>query len=231
MDKIKKGIRSWLEIQPSDPYNIRIINNIDFETNAIRNSIWYRGDSNELQQLYNQVLEEADRYKFWACRSSPGQEIRKIHTGLPGLMVKVLTDIVLNDLNEFEFISPKDGSLWAEMDKEDYFKEQLNTALRELLYVGDGAWKIAIDTAFSPYPMSEWVGGQNVEYVYQYGRIKELIFKTLYIQSSITYTLHEIYGYGYIKHKLYRRDEEVSLNSLPETADKKDLSCAFSCTG
>ena len=37
METIKKSIRSWLEIQPADPYNIKIIDSIDFETNAIRN--------------------------------------------------------------------------------------------------------------------------------------------------------------------------------------------------
>ena len=62
METIKKSIRSWLEIQPADPYTIKIIDSIDFETNAIRNKIWYRGDSNELEQLYGQLLEQADKY-------------------------------------------------------------------------------------------------------------------------------------------------------------------------
>ena len=56
METIKKSIRSWLEIQPTDPYTIKIIDSIDFETNAIRNKIWYRGDSNELEQLWNSLI-------------------------------------------------------------------------------------------------------------------------------------------------------------------------------
>ena len=140
METIKKSIRSWLEIQPADPYTIKIIDSIDFETNAIRNKIWYRGDSNELEQLYSQLLEQADKYKFWASKSTPGQEIRKVHTGLPGLIVKVLTDVVLNDLNDFDFELDKNKSLWEEFDKEELFSEHLNLALREMLYMGDGAW-------------------------------------------------------------------------------------------
>ena len=165
METIKKSIRSWLEIQPADPYTIKIIDSIDFETNAIRNKIWYRGDSNELEQLYGQLLEQADKYKFWASKSTPGQEIRKVHTGLPGLIVKVLTDVVLNDLNDFDFELDKNKSLWEEFDKEELFSEHLNLALREMLYMGDGAWKIIIDTKFSQYPMSEWVSGLYVDYV------------------------------------------------------------------
>ena len=223
METIKKSIRSWLEIQPADPYNIKIIDSIDFETNAIRNKIWYRGDSNELEQLYGQLLEQADKYKFWASKSTPGQEIRKVHTGLPGLIVKVLTDVVLNDLNDFDFELDKNKNLWEEFDKEELFSEHLNLALREMLYMGDGAWKIIIDTKLSQYPMSEWVSGLYVDYVYQYGRVKEVIFKTAYKESYKTYTLHEIYGYGYINHKLYLNDKEVPLNSIEATKSMVDL--------
>ena len=223
METIKKSIRSWLEIQPADPYNIKIIDSIDFETNAIRNKIWYRGDSNELEQLYGQLLEQADKYKFWASKSTPGQEIRKVHTGLPGLIVKVLTDVVLNDLNDFDFELDKNKSLWEEFDKEELFSEHLNLALREMLYMGDGAWKIIIDTKFSQYPMSEWVSGLYVDYVYQYGRVKEVIFKTAYKENYKTYTLHEIYGYGYINYKLYLGDKEVPLTTIEATKHLADL--------
>ena len=223
METIKKSIRSWLEIQPADPYTIKIIDSIDFETNAIRNKIWYRGDSNELEQLYGQLIEQADKYKFWASKSTPGQEIRKVHTGLPGLIVKVLTDVVLNDLNDFDFELDKNKNLWEEFDKEELFSEHLNTALREMLYMGDGAWKIIIDTKFSQYPMSEWVSGLYVDYVYQYGRVKEVVFKTAYKESYKTYTLHEIYGYGYINYRLYLGDKEVPLNSIEATKYLADL--------
>lgn len=223
METIKKSIRSWLEIQPADPYTIKIIDSIDFETNAIRNKIWYRGDSNELEQLYGQLLEQADKYKFWASKSTPGQEIRKVHTGLPGLIVKVLTDVVLNDLNDFDFELDKNKSLWEEFDKEELFSEHLNLALREMLYMGDGAWKIIIDTKFSQYPMSEWVSGLYVDYVYQYGRVKEVIFKTAYKESYKTYTLHEIYGYGYINYRLYLGDKEVPLTTIEATKHLIDL--------
>ena len=83
-ETIKRGIRSWLNVVPASGNCIQINEVLDFETNAIRNRIWYRGDGNELEQMYQQAPEYADRYKFWASRCTPGMEMRKIHTGLPG---------------------------------------------------------------------------------------------------------------------------------------------------
>ena len=108
-DNIRRGVRSWLKIQPATPYNIQIDEMMDFETNAIRNRIWYRGDGNELEQLYGHLTEYADKYKFWASKCTPGMEMRKIHTGLPQLIIRVLTAIVLADMNDFEFDSDKIG--------------------------------------------------------------------------------------------------------------------------
>lgn len=83
-ENIKRGIRSWLNVSPANPYVFNINEMMDFEGNAIRNRIWYRGDSNELEQFYEQNAEYADKYKFWSSKSTPGMEMRKIHTGCSG---------------------------------------------------------------------------------------------------------------------------------------------------
>ena len=139
MDKIKKGIRSWLQIQPTSPYTIQIQEYMDFELNAIRNRIWYRGDGNELQQLYSQLNEAADKYKFWASQSTPGQEIRKIHTGVPGLIVRVLSSIVMTDMNDITVDIPEMKQIWEEIQKENDFRNTLKDVVEEVLYIGDGA--------------------------------------------------------------------------------------------
>lgn len=89
-ENIKKTVRSWLNIVPANPYSFQINEILDFEAHAIRNRIWYRGDGNELEQLYRQSEEYVDKHKFWGSKCTPGMEIRKIHTGLPGLIVKIL---------------------------------------------------------------------------------------------------------------------------------------------
>ena len=150
-ETIKKGIRSWLNVIPASPYQIQIHEILDFEANAIRNRIWYRGDSNELEQMYLQQQEYADKQKFWASRCTPGMEMRKIHTGLPGLMVRILAEIVLADMNDLEFERPAQESIWREIEQENRFRRELERSLKEVLYIGDGAFKITIDTEISEY--------------------------------------------------------------------------------
>ena len=108
VERMKQSIRSWLNVRAADPTYIDITETLDYEGNAIKNRIWYRGDSNELQQLYEQLRKGVDQYKFWACKSSPGMEIRKIHTGLPGLIVDMLTAVVLADIGEFDVSAGED---------------------------------------------------------------------------------------------------------------------------
>lgn len=221
-DTIKRGIRSWLNITPANPYSIQINEVMDFELNAIRNRIWYRGDSSELEQMYRQNPEWADKYKFWASKCTPGMEMRKIHTGLPGLIIRILTAIVLADMNDFEFDSPAQEQLWKEIEKENKFRKALERSLKEALYIGDGAYKVTIDTALSQYPILEWYPGERIEIIKERGRLKEVVFKTPYNVRSQQYILYEHYGYGYIRNELYKGDTQVDLGTIEATKDIKD---------
>lgn len=221
-ENIKRGIRSWLNIQPSNPYSIQIQEIMDFELNAIRNRIWYRGDGNELEQLYQQSEEYADRYKFWASRSTPGMEMRKIHTGLPGLIVKVLAAIVLADMNDFDFDSQKQEALWKEIDRKNNFRRKMNRVLRETLYIGDGAWKVTVNTRKSPYPVIQWYSGDRIELVYDGDDLREVVFKTPYTAHRKQYVLCEHYGYGYIRSELYLGEKEVDLTAIDQTRETKN---------
>lgn len=223
-ESIKRGLRSWLNVMPANPYNIQINEVADFETNAIRNRIWYRGDSNELEQLYHSVSEYADKYKFWASRCSPGMEMRKIHTGLPALIVKTLVSVTLADMNDFEIESPAQESIWNEIEKENSFRKKLEADLRELLFIGDGAYKVTMDTDISPYPLLEWYPGERIELVYRRGRIYEVVFKTPYREHNREYILYEHYGYGYIKNELFCGDKPVDMSAVPAL---KGLSDAY----
>lgn len=222
-EKIKHGVRTWLQVQPAQPYAIQIQEVMDFELNAIRNRIWFRGDGNELEQMYQQNPEWADKYKFWSSKSSAGMEMRKIHTGLPGLIVRTLTYITLSDMNDFDFSdSGKHGELWGEIEAENDFKKLTETALEETLYVGDGAFKVTIDTELSVYPIIEWYPGDKIEIVRNRGRVREVIFKTPYKASGKQYVLNERYGYGYIKNELYQNEKLVPLETIDATEGMTD---------
>jgi hypothetical protein len=221
-DNIKRGIRSWLQIQPSSPYSIQIQETIDYELNAIRNRIWYRGDGNELEQLYGSVNEYADKHKFWASRCTPGMEMRKIHTGLPGLIVRILSGIVLADMNDFEFAEPAQEEIWKEIEKENKFRKALEKSLKEVLYIGDGAYKVTINTDLSQYPILEWYPGERLELIEEHGRLKEVVFKTPYMDHRQQYVLYEHYGHGYIRNELYRDNNQVDIKAIEATKNVSD---------
>lgn len=210
-DNIRRGIRSWLQISPAEGYGIQISEVMDFELHAIRNRIWYRGDGNELEQMYQQSHEQADSHKFWASRCSPGMEMRKIHTGLPSLIVRTLCGIVMSDMNDFEFSKDADRQIWEEIERDSGFRKLLEKGLKETLAIGDGAYKVTVDTTVSQYPLLEWCPGERIELVRRRGRLQEVVFKTAYGSGYKQYVLHEHYGHGYIKNRLYKGDTEVPL--------------------
>ena len=222
-ENIKKTVRSWLNIVPSNPYSFQINEILDFEAHAIRNRIWYRGDGNELEQLYMQSEEYVDKHKFWGSKCTSGMEIRKIHTGLPGLIVKILAATVLPDMNDFEFESPEQESIWKAIAEENKFAKKIEKALKETLYIGDGAFKISIDPQNSEHPILEWCPGDRVEFIRTRGRIQEIIFKTPYRERERLYVLNERYGYGYIINELYRENKMVSLESVSAPAGFRDV--------
>lgn len=88
--------------------------------------------------------------------------MRKIHTGLPGLMVNVLTSVVLADMNDFEFESGKQEELWKQIEKQNHFRKKMERVIRETLYIGDGAWKLTLNTAKSEYPYLRWYPGDRI---------------------------------------------------------------------
>ena len=224
-ENIKRGIRSWLNVIPASPYSIQINEVLDYEANAIRNRIWSRGDSNELEQMYQQNPEYADKYKFWASRCTPGMEMRKIHTGLPGLIVRILAGIVLEDMNDFDFAeNDQQRQLWEDIAKDNKFAKKMEKALKEVLYIGDGAFKVAIDTGISEYPILEWYPGDRVEIIRRRDRVKEIVFKTPYKAGHQQYVLYEHYGYGYVKNELYKGDTQVPLNAIDATKGIVDVS-------
>lgn len=226
MDKMNEGIRNtirnWLQITPSGSYAIYIQEIIDFEVNAIRNRIWYRGDSNELVQLYGSVQEYADKCKFWAAKSSPGMDIRKIHTGLPALIIRALSNVVLTDMNDITLGNAGQQEIWERIEKENHFRKDLGLAIKEALVIGDGAWKVSIDTEISEYPILEWYPGDRIEVERRRGRMQAIIFKTPVKYRDQQYVLMERYGYGSITYECYKDGKPVDYHAIPELANLQE---------
>ena len=215
MDKIRDGMRSFLQLEPPQSRQINIRELMDYQANAIKNRLWYRGESNELEQLYQQIADGNLRRMFWASRSSAGMEMRKIHTGLPAVIVDTLAGIVVNNINDVEFQNAAYADIWSEIERENQFKKLLDRALKETLYIGDGAFKISADPELSDYPILEFFPGDRVDYTMQRGRVKEIIFKSpMKGAKGAKYELREIYGLGYVHYELHRGGNQVEMTEV-----------------
>lgn len=215
MDKIRNGIKTWLRIQPALGNSIQIQETLDYEGNAIKNRIWYRGDSEELSQLYKQL--PGDSTRFWKAVPTVGMEIRKIHVGIPGIMVDTLANIVVADMNDIKL--DKQQEEWDAIAKDNKIEELISKVVAECLYIGDGAFKISFDPKLSKYPILEFYPGDRIDIVYDRGRVKEVVFKTIYKHKAQEYVLLETYGKGYITYTLTKDDRECDLKSIPDTAN------------
>lgn len=223
MDNIRKKMQSWLQINPPVAMMINISEIYDFQGNAIKNRIWYRGEPNELEQLYWQIPQHQmiKETKFWSSHPTPGMEMRKLHTGLPSNIVDILAKIVSTSVNDFIFTKNNEvEKLWTEhIDPENHIKDLIERSIKQALYIGDGAYKISIDPELSDYPIIEFFPGDRVEFKCKRGRIREIIFKTVFTDKPRPVELREIYGKGYIDYELTDGDSILDMSVDPRFAD------------
>ena len=225
-EKVKESIahkmRSFLKIYTANGQDFKINELLDFDSNVAVNKIWYRGDSYELSQLYRQL--DDNQYGFWGSVPTAGIEIRKIHTGLPKTMVNILSGVVADDMQDVQFVHIADDELWKDIAKENTFDTLVKSAISKVLYTGDGAFKISIDTDISQLPIVEFYEADRIQLERKRGRITEIIFKTSYTKDTHSYILYEHYGKGYIHYELKNAyDKLVELDTIPQTAGLTDV--------
>lgn len=220
-DKLRKFVLKIFNINEYQTQYFSIDRRYNYQSNAFKNKLWYDGDAYELSQFYHQAGENNN--SFWSSSSSRGQEIRKIHSGIPSLIVDSLTNITGGDLESIHFIDENKDELWKTLETDTDFRNRLIELTKTALIVGDGAVKFCYDLDNSKTPYIEIVEGQNVDYVYSRNQLKEVKFYTQYTVSSVDYILEETYGYGYIRYKLFKGENEVSLKSILQTSDLVDV--------
>lgn len=221
-ENVKQKMQSWLQITPANVHSFNIQETMDFQANVIKNRIWYLGDPDELTQLYSQIDSSQNRLRFWAARSSNGREIRKIHIGLPAIIVDMLTSIIMTDFDAVT-VPDKRKDAWKQIDKENQFKKLLEEAVSQALYLGDGAFKISLDTRMSEYPIIEWYPADRIDLVYDRGRMREVVLKTAYKERNKHYELKEHYGFGYIRNELLHDGKKVDLKNVSALVGLKDI--------
>lgn len=218
-ERVKNMIKSWLDIRPAQSQNFIINESMDFEANCIKNKIWYRGDAHELSEFYGQLPYADDT--FWGVSQTADIRLKKSHSGLPKLIIKTIINTVMTDYSGDDCTD----DYWKQVNEENKFDtEMLKNVLADTMCVGDGAIKINYDKEISNNAILEWVDGSKIDFIYNRGRLVELVFKSYHEENKTTYMLEEHYGYGYIKYKLFKDDKEEPLNKVQALSSLKDIS-------
>jgi len=221
---VRNAVMKLLRIQPAPTQQSIIIQEpLSYEANVLRNRLWYRGDPSEMDQFYKQLAsatsDSVAASRFWAAVPSTDLQIRKIHSGLPAMIIDRITDIVTADFDGVELEVEDQQRRWDEISADNRFPELLGESITETLVTGDGAFKLVVDPEVSGLPIIEFYGGEHVEYRRVRGRLTEIVFLSEYIYRDKTYRLEETYGRGYIRTRLYGEDgKEVPLGTLPEVS-------------
>ena len=100
MGWMKNMVRNWLEIKTPSSIQIDVEQLNNFESQSFINNMWYRGEANELEELYAQLDDRLGNKHFWGSKPTIGMNIRKIHTGLPAMIIDTLAYISTDDLNK-----------------------------------------------------------------------------------------------------------------------------------
>ncbi len=186
--------------------------------------LWYRGDASELHQYYTQTDDMMGNAKFWAAESTNGIDFRKIHTGLPAMIIDMLADIIVDSFNKIT-VSNNDQAQkdWEDIAEDNDFKEIIKQSIIDVFVEHDGAFKISYDTEISKYPIIEFYPGSKVEFERKRGRITAVVFKNHYDKDKGTYVLKERYDKKSVTYKLYKNGNDCNLSDLEETKDLKEI--------
>lgn len=162
--------------------------------------------------------------KFWAAESSNGIDFRKIHTGLPAMIIDMLADIIVDSFNKITITNNDQAQKdWEDIAEDNDFKETVKQSIIDVFVEHDGAFKISYDTDITKYPIIEFYPGSKVEYEYTRGRITAVIFKNYYDKKNTTYVLKERYDKKSVTYTLYKNDNICQLSELEETKDLEEI--------
>ena len=72
-------------------------------------------------------------------------------------------------------------------------------------------------------PIIEYYPGDKIDIIRNRGRVKEIVFKTVYNENNQEYVLLEHYGIGFIRYELTRGGKLYDLKMVPELAGLNDI--------
>lgn len=205
--------------------------NADEYNEQLENEIWYGGNAEKLNAFYSQFNNSTMvKFNYFWSKSFGYDYIRKIHSGLPAMIVDKLLQISIRDgynisasiQGKEEKEDSKTNIRFEEILDDNGFEDILKDATALTLVNPKGAFKISSDPEITKYPIVEFVKSKNVEVIYKRNRLFEVVFKNYY-EKIKKYCLKEAYGKGYIRYELFEvKNNEllpVALDSIDETLE------------
>lgn len=218
MNWVQNLVVKLFRIQTARNKEVIIKEPTTFQGNVMMHEILHRGDPVEIEQYFKSIAQyDVQKARFWAA--TPSGCVRKIHSGIVGIVIDRYKDMVTSGIHAIEVDDKNACKIWDEMAKDNDFIKVVGRAIQTVLAVGDGAFKVSIDSV-SKYPILEFYKSDDVDFQYRYGRLQAIKYYTTYYKEQKTYRLEEIYSKGSIDYKLYDGEgREVPLNSIDETSD------------
>lgn len=219
----------------------------------LENHVWYNGVEDNLRYFYrnqvalfhrNGVIPKEFEY-FWRIAHNMNMK----HTGIPQLISQTMPRLLLGSGYKFsveEEDEPIEETQIIEEDATEVVQEEselqemlddilgandfdtmLNKAVETESWSGGVAFKVIMDTSFSPYPILQFVDQTKYTYRAKYGRIVEDVFTSYYTKDKYDYKLYERYGVdpkadddvggAYIRYELLKCKNNKSSNSYIES--------------
>lgn len=200
--------------------------------------VWSSGNAVKIKEYYSRYGDYDSLHYFW--RTAPATSLKK-HTGIPSLIASKMGYILFGNGIDIDVLAyTKDGEK-SDKDSKD-IREELITLYSKLemeqklqngasieSWGGEVFYKLSVDNTLSNYPILEVADITRGRIYKERGILKEIRFPTYYKRKDVNYRLDEIYsttdkGDACIYYRLYKlnvaenKEEEVALDSIPETA-------------
>ena len=200
--------------------------------------VWSSGNAVKIKEYYSRYGDYDSLHYFW--RTAPATSLKK-HTGIPSLIASKMGYILFGNGIDIDVLAyTKDGEK-SDKDSKD-IREELITLYSKLdmeqklqngasieSWGGEVFYKLSVDNTLSNYPILEVADITRGRIYKERGILKEIRFPTYYKRKDVNYRLDEVYsttekGDACIYYRLYKlnvaenKEEEVALDSIPETA-------------
>lgn len=202
---------------------------------AMEYRMWFEGKQEKLEWFYKRyMIQAADQYTmefrnnlFWRVVNN---ESVKLHFPLASMISEAMANLLFNKKPTFtvevennEEVGEGLTELLNDIFEDSKIDELLLRGAELESYSGTLAFRPIIDTRFSKYPILKFHPVSEFELVQKYGKVLEIVFAETYTHKNKKYVLKIHHGYGYIRYKLYQRDKEVPINTIPDTDGLRDV--------